>query len=199
MDNLRLIIAKNITELRTSMKLTQLELGEKLCYSDKAISKWERGESMPDITVLKEIADMFGVTVDYLLQEEHTTTEAGKPAKKTRYRMHLVITLLSVLLVWIIATFSFAMGGIINNQATGLWLAFIYAVPVSFIVWLVFNSIWFHKKLNYIIISLLMWTIIASIHLTFVALSPNLFRIWLLYFVGIPGQAAIVIWSLMRK
>lgn len=198
MDNLKLIIAKNITELRTSMGLTQLELGEKLCYSDKAISKWERGESMPDITVLKEIADMFGVTVDYLLHEEHPE-EISKPVKRNRYRLHLIITLLSVLLVWFIATFSFSIGGIINSEAKALWLSFIYAVPVTFIVWLVFNSIWFHKKLNYIIISLLMWSVIASIHISFVVLTAVDFRIWMLYFIGIPGQIAIITWSLMRK
>ena len=198
MDNLKLIIAKNLTELRTSMKLTQLELGEKLCYSDKAISKWERGESMPDITVLKEIADMFGVTVDYLLQENHEE-EISKPIKKNRYRMNLIITLLSVLLVWFIATFSFSIGGIINNEASALWLSFVYAVPVTFVVWLVFNSIWFHKKLNYIIISFLMWSTIAAIHISFIALTTVDFRIWLLYFIGIPGQIAIITWSLMRK
>ena len=71
MEDLKSIIAENITALRKGSSMTQIELAEKLNYSDKAISKWERGESVPDITVLKAIADMFGVTVDYLLVREH--------------------------------------------------------------------------------------------------------------------------------
>ena len=61
MEDLREIIAKNIADLRREQNLTQAELAARLNYSDKAVSKWERGESMPDITVLKEIADLFSV------------------------------------------------------------------------------------------------------------------------------------------
>ena len=61
MQDIKPIIAKNITILRQNAKMTQSELAEKLNYSDKAISKWERGESIPDITVLKALADLFGV------------------------------------------------------------------------------------------------------------------------------------------
>ena len=60
MEDIKPIIAKNITALRQGAKLTQIELAERLNYSDKAVSKWERAESIPDITVLKTIADMFG-------------------------------------------------------------------------------------------------------------------------------------------
>ena len=62
-----IIIAKKLTKLRKENNLTHLQLAEKLNYSDKAISKWERAESIPDVLVLKSIADLFGVTVDYLL------------------------------------------------------------------------------------------------------------------------------------
>ena len=51
-DNLKTIIAKNIVLLRTGERLTQAELAERLNYSDKAVSKWERGESLPDIAVI---------------------------------------------------------------------------------------------------------------------------------------------------
>lgn len=61
---LKNIIAQNITDLRKKEKLTQAEFAERLNYTDKAISKWERGESIPSIDVLKQIADMFNVKVD---------------------------------------------------------------------------------------------------------------------------------------
>ena len=71
MNDLREIVAKNICELRREANMTQLMLAEKLNYSDKAVSKWERGESVPDVFMLKTIADLFGVTVDYLLTDDH--------------------------------------------------------------------------------------------------------------------------------
>ena len=71
MDDIKSIVAKNITELRILNNMTQLELAEKLNYSDKAISKWERGESTPDISVLVMIADIFGVSLDYLVKSEN--------------------------------------------------------------------------------------------------------------------------------
>ena len=71
MEDIKSIVAKNLSDLRQRNGMTQLELAERLNYSDKTISKWERAESSPDIAVLVEIADLFGVTVDYLVTVEH--------------------------------------------------------------------------------------------------------------------------------
>ena len=67
MTDLRAVIAKNICDLRTEAGMTQAKLAEVLNYSDKAVSKWERAEAIPDVTVIKAIADYFGVSLDYLL------------------------------------------------------------------------------------------------------------------------------------
>ena len=72
MDELKNIIAENLQSLRRDAGMTQAALAEKLNYTDKAVSKWERGESVPDVAVLRDIADLFGVTVDYLLRSDHT-------------------------------------------------------------------------------------------------------------------------------
>ena len=74
MTDIKQIIAKNISALRQDKELTQIELAEKLNYSDKAVSKWERGESLPDIGVLTQIADLFEVPLDYLVRREHNTS-----------------------------------------------------------------------------------------------------------------------------
>ena len=71
MKDVRQIIAENLIELRKVNKLTQLELAEKLNYSDKAISKWERGESLPDVEILCQIAELYGVSLDYLVTKDH--------------------------------------------------------------------------------------------------------------------------------
>lgn len=206
MEELKKIIAQNIIELRRAHDMTQLELAEKLNYTDKAVSKWERGESLPDISVLKTIADMFGVKIDYLVTTDHVepvaevlmSADEEEDAEKRRRRTasnRRVITSISVLLVWFVATFCFVVAQLASD-ASQQWLSFIYAVPVSFIVWLIFNSIWFRGKHNFLIISCLVWSLLAAIHISCVAfgVAPG---IWLIYFLGIPGQAIIFTWSHM--
>ena len=67
MDELKNIVASNLIELRVASGMTQSQLAEKINYSDKSVSKWERAEAIPDVAVLKNIAEVFGVTVDYLI------------------------------------------------------------------------------------------------------------------------------------
>lgn len=200
MEDTKAILAKNITALRQNRKMTQLDLAEKLNYSDKAISKWERGESMPDVTVLKSIADLFGVSLDYLLSDNPDSQQpATEPAPETmghKRRNRKVTTCLSVLIVWFVATFSFVVLDVIFPQEWATWLTFIYAVPVSMIVWLVFNSIWFNRRRNYLIISLLMWTGLAAIFLT---VTMGGFPMWKLFLLGVPGQIAILVWSRFQR
>lgn len=197
MEELKSVIAQNIFELRTANDLTQLELAEKLNYSDKAVSKWERADSIPDVSVLKNIADIFGVTVDYLLTAEHTGDEAEPETQRVhRYsqKVHAAIIWLSILLVWFVATAAFVALSLVSKTNPN-WLAFIIAVPVSAVVWLIMNTIWFNRRMNYLIVSLLMWTAIAAIHITFVAFGYNP---WVLYLLGVPGQGIIVAWSQMK-
>ncbi|MBQ9802709.1 MAG: helix-turn-helix transcriptional regulator [Clostridia bacterium] len=172
--------------------MTQLELAEKLSYSDKAVSKWERGDSVPDVVVLKNIADIFMVTVDYLLEETHQ--RPAPPAVKTqvRSRRRGVIAWLAVLIVWMIATTAFVAIQLAIAAVGRAWLTFVWAVPVSMIVWLVMNSIWFNRRRNYLIISLLMWTLLAATHLTLLVWGIS---VWLVYLLGVPAQVIIFLWS----
>ena len=203
MEDIKAIIAENITLLRKGSGMTQIELAEKLNYSDKAISKWERGESVPDISVLKQIADMYGVTVDYLITAGNAVPpddkeiEARELAERKKKRVHGTITGMSVLLVWLIALTVFLAIDLPTEGIYGHWLAFAYAFPTSAIVWLVFNSIWFAKRRNYLIISLLMWTLIFALHLNMV-ISCRV-NLWQLYILCVPGQMIILLWSLMSK
>lgn len=210
MADLKSIVAQNIMDLRRRNNMTQLDLAERLNYTDKAVSKWERGESLPDIAVLKTIADMFDVTIDYLVSAEHEDPEANhiwleseeevsekEKNKRKRLLTHAYITGVSVLLVWLLATFAFVMCGLVNPEQTMHWLAFLYAVPVSCVVWLIFNSIWFNSRRNFWIISFLMWSVFAAIHVTCSVFGVA--QVWLLYILGIPGQAIILLWSRLFK
>ncbi len=212
MTDLKPVVAKNIADLRRASEMTQAGLAERLHYSDKAVSKWERGESIPDVAVLKEIAALFGVTVDYLLEEEHD--ESSLPVQQTGKapdeaaeeslrgwrgvfrcwtRNHLVITLLAVSLVWLLAMCAHV-GVSIGAPGTGrLWLAYIYALPLSAVILLIFNSIWGRRRGNYFIISILLWTFLLALFLTFTAE-----KMWLVFLLGIPGQCIILLWSRLK-
>jgi len=199
MNDIKLVIAQNIIDLRKEHKLTQAELAEKLSYSDKAVSKWERGESIPDISVLKEIADLFSVTVDYLINEAHDKpqTMVKKAVTPITKRNRLIITLLSTALVWLVATVLYVFFEGVANKLSCEWMCFIFAVPVSFIVLLIFNNIWGKKRMNYLIISLLVWSLLTAAYLSSLVFFK--YNFYLLFILGVPAQIIILLWSGMRK
>ena len=197
MKELNEIIAVNISELRKASGMTQYDLAQKLNYSDKAVSKWERGESIPDVSVLKAIADNFGVTVDYLLTREHKAyQEEKKETRKRKKGNRIIITLIAVVVVWLLAVFLYINFDSFLSEVKGTWLVFVYAVPVSCIVTLVFNSLWGKRLLNFIFSSLILWTLITSIYLSILVATGS--NVWLLFVLGAPGQLIIFLWSRLR-
>lgn len=198
MEDLKAIIAKNISELRRQSEMTQFELAEKLNYSDKAVSKWERGESIPDVAVLKEIADLFSVTVDYLLEAEHKRKKSFSDVLRIKMQNHGFITGMSITLVWLVALFAFVIGDYFKAGTGNLhWLSFLFALPVTFIVWLVLNSVWFNTRRNFLIVSLLMWSTLVSVYIALLTIWSINLRLFLL--LGIPGQIIILMWSRIKR
>lgn len=197
MQELKFIIAKNIQKLRQEKGMTQLELAEKLNYSDKSVSKWERGESLPDIVVLKAVADVFEVTLDYLVEEEHSQIKMPKTeAEQKLKRNYYIITITSIFMVALIATLVFIILAMVFPSTAYPWLCYAYAIPVALVVWLVFNSVWFEPRKNYMIVSLLVWSILGALYVTFMMEG---YRIWPILLVGIPTQIIIWMWSRLRK
>lgn len=189
-------LAKNITNLRVLNNMTQLELAEKLNYSDKTISKWERAESSPDISVLVQMAELFGVTLDYLVKTENID-EAVVEHKTVEVKYNRrVISYISESVGWIVAICAFIITTLIIKENTFQWLYFVYALPVVLIVKLIFNSVWFNPRHNYFIISALMWSILAAIHITFMYFKID---VALVYLLGVAGQIVIILWSCISK
>ena len=196
MKDVKSNVAKNITELRILNKMTQMELGEKLNYSDKTISKWERAESSPDISVLVEMADMFGVSLDYLVRSENTEEAVIEhKTNEVKYNRR-AISYIAEGGVWIIAIFAFIITTLITGKMSFQWLYLIYTLPVVLIVKLIFNSIWFNPRHNYLIISALMWSIFVAIHITFLYFKID---VSLIYLLGVAGQVVIVLCSFISK
>lgn len=197
MEDLKLIIAKNIATLRKESEMTQFELAEKLNYSDKAISKWERGESVPDITVLKQIADLFSVTVDYLLEAEHPQKKKLVNFSRIKKLNRGFITGMCIVLVWLITLIVFVISDIFKDYTLGKhYIVFLFAVPVSIIVWLVMNSVWFNARRNFLIVSLLTWSALVTLHLSILIFTG--FNLYKVYLLGIPAQVIIILWSKIK-
>lgn len=193
MSDIKTAFAENLQMLRKEAHITQSELAEKLNYSDKAISKWERAEAIPDVMTVKEIADTFGVTVDWLLESEHKTV---RTAARREQKNRLIISLLATVLVWLIATVIFVClepSGVAGGRG---WMVFVYAVPLSCIVLLVFNSIWGKVKYNFYLITGLVWSALASLYLSFFTFALS--NVWLVFIIGIPGQIIIILWSRLK-
>jgi transcriptional regulator with XRE-family HTH domain len=129
-NELKQNIAHNITALRKKNNMTQAELAEQLNYSDKSISKWERGESLPDIGVLKRIADIFEVTVDDLLHENVSLSQEKLSRERERRRNQILISGLAILAVWIVVTVVYIYG-MVYVRGINLWTLFVWAVPLS--------------------------------------------------------------------
>lgn len=181
-------IAKNLIFYRKQNQLTQLELAEKLNYSDKSISKWERAESIPDVFILHQLAELYHITLNDFLNEE---PKKEVPVLKTH---RLLISLLSTGLVWLVAVIAFVLLKIFLSNLQKAWLPFIYAIPISAIVLIVLSGVWHKRLICCIIISVLIWGMALSIFL-----SIPLPSIWLIFIVAIPLQILTILWFLFRK
>ena len=190
-------LSENLILYRKSANLTQAELAEKLNYSDKAVSKWERGESVPDLAVLKQIADFYGVTIDTLIDKPNNI----KPKKqKNLGKKRVIIALCSGGLVWLVATVFFAFISLIFPSITQTWLSFVYAVPITLIVLLVLTSVWGKTLFNFIFTSLLVWTVILTVYLTlYFALPYPPSALWMIFLIGIPLQILTILWFFYKK
>ena len=192
MSTIKENIARNIYRLRTKNNMTQPELASILNYTDKSVSKWENGISTPPIDVLKDIADTFGVSIDYLVSSEADDTYDNIYDLKENNPNKIIITSLSFSLVWLITVMLYAYGLILANHS--FWQFFVYAIPVSSIVLIVFNAIWGRRLFTYILVSILAWSILLSVYILFIENSP-----WAIFLIGIPFQISIILWSQLKS
>ena len=189
MNDLRTVVAKNLVECRKAAGFTQLQLAEKLNYSDKAVSKWERGESLPDIAVLCALAELYGVTLDYLVREHTRRPSVGRYKKRRR----AIVSVMSCLLVWVVATAVYSVLLICGTPGE-LWLAFIWALPATGVVCIVFSCVWGRRYHRAVSVSALIWMLALALFLTIPVRN-----MWLVFVVSVPVQALAVFWFILRK
>ena len=204
-EKLKAMLGKNIAAYRKRQGLTQAGLAEKLNYSDKAVSKWERGESIPDVLTLTQLAELFGITVNDLLCDPNALpTQTGavvgkmeKAVEKTLKRKadKMSILGLSSLLVWFVALLAFVIVSSLGIPKS--WMAFFYAIPANAIVLLSLLSAWHDFRWNKSLVSIIMWGCILSLYMSLLVFLGE--SIWKLFLLGVPGQLAIFLWFRMFR
>lgn len=201
-EKLKQQIGTNIALYRKNAGLTQAGLAAKLNYSDKAISKWERGESIPDVITLLTLAEQFEITVNDLLSDpnalpedsdpgtlEKAMTKVSEKALKRKANKNVILALSSTL-VWFVALLIFVV--ISSFDIPYSWLSFLYAVPVNAIVLLSLRSAWHDFRWNRWLISAIVWGFLVAIHASLKTLLH--FDMWRMFLLGIPGEIATTLW-----
>ena len=207
MQDVKATLARNIAALRTAHGMTQLEFAEKLNYSDKAVSKWERGESVPDVLTLMQLANQFDITVNDLLVDpealpgnpgtlEKAMTQVSEKALKRKANKNVILALSSTL-VWFVALFAFVVLSSFDFLEKYSCLLFFYAIPANAIVLLSLRSAWHDFRWNKALISMIVWGSLLSIYATLKAVMGISF--WKIFLLGIPGQIAISLWFRMFR
>lgn len=185
LEELKLVAAGNLINLRTGAGLTQAELGAKLNYSDKSVSKWERGEAIPDAFVLTQMAELFGVTVDYILSS-HTGWEppvAEEDPKKDVVYSTTVIIAIAVLGVWTLALTAFVALWLVDLVR---WKIFVAALPVSILTWMVLLCVF--KRTHYLkyVVALFVLSVFVAVYLLFLHRNP-----WQIFLIAVLAEALV--------
>ncbi len=195
MSELKETIPANLTRPRQQAGLTQLQLEDMLKYSDKAVSKWERGESIPDLRVLIQLAEIYHITVDDIVKEQ--PEKVVKP-KLNLVKKRLLISLLSVGLVWVIATGVFMILFYISSIQGYAYLAFVVAPFVASVVAVVFASVWGNRLLALLTSSAVIWSIVLIVGIFLWLFAPSVPR-FPFYIVAGSVQILVIGWFILRK
>ena len=195
-DDIKTTVANNLIALRKSKNLTQADVANALNYSDKSVSKWEHADSLPDISILSALCDMYGVTLDYLTHEnaEEQLAAVNKP-KPSEAERKITIAVLSVTIIFLCSTIAFVYCYAFRNPPVVFWQAFVWAVPVSCLVLLNLNRKWLKSRLGSTILkSIFLWSLLASFFLQFFD-----YTLWLIFVLGIPVEIIIILSSNLTK
>ena len=206
-EELKSRVGANIARLRRERGMTQAELAERINYSDKAVSKWERSESLPDVLTLINLAEQLGTDLNTLTgcaseapapipePVPAISAEPESPIKKIHRADKGVIQKLSSILVWVVALFLYMMLDAFGIK--NLWLLFVLAVPANAIVLLSLRSAWKLYGLNRILVSIIMWGFLLCIYLLLLVSAKV--NVWRILPMGLLGQAAIILWFKMFR
>lgn len=180
-EQMIVIVGENIAYYRKKMNLTQSELAEKLGYSDKSISKWERKEGIPSVIVLNELASFFGITLNDITKE----VKIHKPFKHNKR----VISFFYASIPFFASLILFAIG-LAFDLNYEIWKVILYGVCGSAITLFVFSIVHKQRLEMYAYLSIFIWVLATTVYLEFainnryiiflIAAALNIFSLYLM-------------------
>lgn len=195
MEDLKQIISKNLIELRKRKKYTQLDVADMLQYSDKAISKWEKGDSLPDVETLYKLCNIYGVTLDYLTHEGSYEEKKEFIKNDSNKKNKMIIAMLFIMALWAILIVAFTI--LISAYDIIYWIILVWGVPATSLLLLGMNNLWGKKRFIVYINSFVIWTLLTAVYFQ-IFFSTGSFNMWYVFLVGVPLQIAAVLWSQMN-
>lgn len=189
----RKTVAQNLILYRKRQGMTQADAAERIHYSDKSVSKWERGDGLPDAYVLRQLAELYGCTMNDLTRDageapelpaEPPAEETPAPSEKLPCRSPFTVCL-AIGGVWLVATLVFSILCMLETDVKAPYMAFLYAIPATFAVLELFTAIWkLPAILHLLFCSGILWTLTMCVHLNMRTLS----NVFLLYVVAAVAQ-----------
>ena len=195
MTDIKNIVAKNLAQLRKERGLTQAELAQRFNYSDKAVSRWEHGDTLPDINVLYELCEFYSITMNDLVSQECKPEEINKQQEKRFMIYRIFLSAFAASIAWLIAAVWFAYSQV--AYGSGYWLAFAWMIPISCIIvnYVCRNILGWIPR--FVLTSVSIWSIIASMYLHVLLNSQA--NLWMIFLIGLPMEALAFLWGTMRK
>lgn len=184
------IVVSNLIKLRKKNGLTQIELSQKINYSDKAISRWEKGEVIPSIDVLEKLAEIYGVSVAYFLEEHLESAELKLEEKKFNLRLAIMFSL--ILVVWTISVLTFLTLHRFFDKY--YYQALVWALPITSYVIRWCCRYYFNNKFYLLTSSFGCWLTIVAIYLQFLELN-----LWPIFIFGVPVQLTVILLTIFNK
>lgn len=187
-------VRENLIKLRKEHKFTQIELAERIGYSDKAISRWETGEVNPDIETLEKLAELYGIDITVFFSEYSPEHHRQEVAKESQLGRKIAVWILMGVALWYIGIMAFIYSNTFLPDSTRSWIIFIWLVPLTFVLCAVMNRFFGNAVLGIVFASLVCWTLLAAIYLHFLK-----YNLYLLFISGAPIQMAILLLDYMKR
>ena len=188
MENLREIIATNIINLRKAKNWTQVKLARRINFSDKAVSRWEKGEVMPDIETIQRLSEVFDVPMTAIIEKQKKQQQETK-TKPTKQEVLSQIFL--VCEIWTILSVAYAYLNI--SSGLNVWKIFLWGVPATVLLLYIVNLRHKHNVSSFVYGTIFIWTFTACLFIQMIHLHA-----WFFFILGIPIQGMLVVRYLVK-
>lgn len=184
MENVKKIVSQNLIRLRKENSLTQAELAKLINYSDKAISRWETGEVVPDLETIYKLSEVFNVPVSAITEKQCEEEKIEEPSPIVSRKILSQIFLTCE--IWFILCVIFAYFKITRQM--NIWQMFVWGVPATALMLWFFNRKEKTNLLLFFYATVFVWSFITCVYLRLIASNP-----WYMYFIGLPVQGLLIV------